>query len=466
MADAHLPVPADIAVPDLLDAIPHPIVVVDRELRVVAMNRRLEALTGLGQDEARGLYVDFVLRSSIGGRGRIFREVLDSGEPRVVEGDILGRDRSRLAMRFTLAPLHGPGDEVAGLVITLDDPPTLAAGAVHDPAAVDTISGQSAKMQAVFDLIPLMARTEASVLITGETGTGKDKVAEAIHQRSGRADKPFIKMNCGALPEPLLESELFGYVKGAFTGAVKDQPGMFRLAQGGTLFLTEIGDMPLPLQVKLLSVLDDQEFFPLGGEKKVQVDVRIIAATHRPLKERVAAGLFREDLFYRLNVLHLHLPPLRERESDTRFLVNHFLRTFAGRTGTEARTLTPAALERIMAYPFPGNIRELRNVVEYCVNICPAGEIGVEHLPPPLLARPVEPATEAMTAAGTAPVPAPVAGGDWLAIERQLIVDTLTRTRGNRSRAAGILGWGRTTLWRKLKQHGLTPEPGAKGGRA
>ena len=466
MADAHLPVPADIAVPDLLDAIPHPIVVVDRELRVVAMNRRLEALTGLGQDEARGLYVDFVLRSSIGGRGRIFREVLASGQPRVIEGDILGRDRRRLAMQFTLAPLHGRGDEVAGLVITLDDLSTLAAGADQESGGADAIIGQSPKMQEVFDLIPLMARTEASVLITGETGTGKDKIAEAIHQRSSRATKPFIKINCGALPEPLLESELFGYVKGAFTGAVKDKPGMFRLAQGGTLFLTEIGDMPLPLQVKLLSVLDDQEFFPLGGEKKVQVDVRIIAATHRPLKERVAAGLFREDLFYRLNVLHLHLPPLRERESDTRFLVNHFLRTFAGRTGTEARTFTPAALERIMAYPFPGNIRELRNVVEYCVNICPAGEIGVEHLPPPLLARPVEPATEAMTAAGTAPVPSPVAGGDWLAIERQLIVDTLTRTRGNRSRAAGILGWGRTTLWRKLKQHGLTPEPGAKGGRA
>ena len=463
--DLHTAFP-DTTVPDLLDAIPHPIVVIDRELRVVAVNSRLEALTGLGQDEASGLYVDFVLRSSIGGRGRIFREVLASGQPRVIEGDILGRDRRRLAMQFTLAPLHGRGDEVAGLVITLDDLSTLAAGADQESGGADAIIGQSPKMQEVFDLIPLMARTEASVLITGETGTGKDKIAEAIHQRSSRATKPFIKINCGALPEPLLESELFGYVKGAFTGAVKDKPGMFRLAQGGTLFLTEIGDMPLPLQVKLLSVLDDQEFFPLGGEKKVQVDVRIIAATHRPLKERVAAGLFREDLFYRLNVLHLHLPPLRERESDTRFLVNHFLRTFAGRTGTEARTFTPAALERIMAYPFPGNIRELRNVVEYCVNICPAGEIGVEHLPPPLLARPVEPATEAMTAAGTAPVPAPVAGGDWLAIERQLIVDTLTRTRGNRSRAAGILGWGRTTLWRKLKQHGLTPEPGAKGGRA
>ncbi|MBP7926601.1 MAG: sigma 54-interacting transcriptional regulator [Desulfobulbus sp.] len=465
--DLHNAFP-DTTVPDLLDAIPHPLVVIDRELRVVAVNSRLEALTGLGQDEASGLYVDFVLRSSIGGRGRIFREVLESGQPRVIEGDILGRDRRRLAMQFTLAPLHGRGDEVAGLVITLDDLSTLAAGADQESGGADAIIGQSPKMQEVFDLIPLMARTEASVLITGETGTGKDKIAEAIHQRSSRATKPFIKINCGALPEPLLESELFGYVKGAFTGAVKDKPGMFRLAQGGTLFLTEIGDMPLPLQVKLLSVLDDQEFFPLGGEKKVQVDVRIIAATHRPLKERVAAGLFREDLFYRLNVLHLHLPPLRERESDTRFLVNHFLRTFAARTGDEARTFTPAALEIIMAYPFPGNIRELRNVVEYCVNICPQGEMGVEHLPRTLLARALQPSaveTEPAREVATAPT-AEIGGRDWLAIERELIVNTLTSTRGNRSRAAGILGWGRTTLWRKLKLHGLAPEAGDKGGQA
>lgn len=326
-------------------------------------------------------------------------------------------------------------------------------------------------MQKVFDLIPLMARTEASVLITGETGTGKDKIAEAIHQRSSRAGKPFIKINCGALPESLLESELFGYVKGAFTGAVKDKPGMFRLAQGGTLFLTEIGDMPLPLQVKLLSVLDDQEFFPLGGEKKVQVDVRIIAATHRPLKDRVAAGLFREDLFYRLNVLHLHLPPLRERDSDTRFLVNHFLRTFAARTSGQTRTFSFAALEVLMAYPFPGNIRELRNIVEYCVNICPEREIDVEHLPSSLLGRAPQPGAAAAEisrpAEGVSPSqPNATAAVDWLTIERELIVNTLTLTRGNRSRAAVILGWGRTTLWRKLKQHGLTPETGNKGGSA
>ena len=207
-------------------------------------------------------------------------------------------------------------------------------------------------MREVFDLIPLMAHTEASVLITGETGTGKDKVAEAIHKRSSRAAKPFIKINCGALPESLLESELFGYVKGAFTGAVKDKPGMFRLAQGGTLFLTEIGDMPLPLQVKLLSVLDDREFFPLGGEKKIQVDVRIIAATHRPLKQQVAAGEFREDLYYRLNVLHLHLPPLRERETDARFLLNHFLRLFAERTGNSVKTFSDEALAAVAGLSF------------------------------------------------------------------------------------------------------------------
>jgi transcriptional regulator with PAS, ATPase and Fis domain len=322
-------------------------------------------------------------------------------------------------------------------------------------------------MREVFDLIPLMAHTEASVLITGETGTGKDKVAEAIHKSSSRAGKPFIKINCGALPESLLESELFGYVKGAFTGAVKDKPGMFRLAQGGTLFLTEIGDMPLPLQVKLLSVLDDREFFPLGGEKKIKVDVRIIAATHRPLKQRVAAGEFREDLYYRLNVLHLHLPPLRERETDTRFLLNHFLRIFAERTGSSAKKFNDEALGRLMAYPFPGNIRELRNIVEYCVNICQNREIDVEHLPKFLFSAP-EPRnanlpaeTEPPALVQVVPGPQPIqeTGKDWLALEKELIISTLTQTRGNRSKAADILGWGRTTLWRKLKTHGLVTPP-------
>lgn len=457
----------EVAVGSLLDAIPHAIAVVDRELRVVAINEFLEALTGLSLADVRGVYVDFVLRSNIAQRGRTFREVLDGGEPLVIEGDIISRDRRKLPMQFTLSPLRGGEDQTVGLVIVIDNLASVASatGLGSDQEIGESIIGQSPKMREVFDLIPLMAHTEASVLITGETGTGKDKIAEAIHKRSGRASKPFIKINCGALPESLLESELFGYVKGAFTGAVKDKPGMFRLAQGGTLFLTEIGDMPLPLQVKLLSVLDDREFFPLGGEKKIKVDVRIIAATHRPLKERVASGEFREDLFYRLNVLHLHLPPLRERETDTRFLINHFLRLFAERTGGQAKAFSDAALNLLMEYPYPGNIRELRNIVEYCVNICQDRSIDIDHLPKHLLVR--KPLIETPP---PAPVPAmptvSISGGrDWMTIEKDLIVETLTQTRGNRTKAAEILGWGRTTLWRKLKSHGLVPssEQGSGG---
>lgn len=448
--------------PALLNAVPHGIAVTDRDCKIVAINNTLEALTGVMSADAHGVFVDFVLRSNIARRGRTFRDVLAGGDPMVVEGDIVSRDRRKIPMRFTITPLQTVDEQTVGLIIVLDDLSAVVspAGLEGDSAISESIIGHSAKMREVFELIPLMAHTEASVLITGETGTGKDKIAEAIHKRSNRGSKPFIKINCGALPEALLESELFGYVKGAFTGATKDKPGMFRLAQGGTLFLTEIGDMPLPLQVKLLSVLDDREFFPLGGERKVQVDVRIIAATHRPLKERVSQGLFREDLFYRLNVLQLHLPPLRERESDIRFLINHFLRFFAERTGGSVKTFSDEALRLLMDYAFPGNIRELRNVVEYCTNICQHQQIGVDDLPKQLLAH----TRSASQPSAASPLFSSIperpdrpreANRDWLSIEKEMIIDTLTQTRGNRSKAAALLGWGRTTLWRKLKIHGL-----------
>lgn len=371
--------------------------------------------------------------------------------------------RPALDFELRLSCELAPGDLLrlaqAAAPISIDTLPAadMPKPAPAAPLGLARLVGQSASMESVRTQIRQLAPLEVPVLITGETGTGKDKVAEAIHQRSSRAGHPFIKINCGALPEPLLESELFGYVKGAFTGAVKDKPGMFRLAQGGTLFLTEIGDMPLPLQVKLLSVLDDREFFPLGGEKKIKVDVRIIAATHRPLKQRVAAGEFREDLYYRLNVLHLHLPPLRERETDTRFLLNHFLRTFAERTGAEVKTFSAEALHLLLAYPFPGNIRELRNIVEYCINICQEPHIEVESLPKYLFSRIAPPAVAASEQPETAPPPPapPETGKNWLTIEKELVINVLTKTRGNRSKAADILGWGRTTLWRKLKLHGL-----------
>jgi transcriptional regulator with PAS, ATPase and Fis domain len=328
------------------------------------------------------------------------------------------------------------------------------------------IIGHSPKMQAVFEIMPLMARTDASILITGETGTGKDKIAETIHRNSPRGKHQFIKINCGALPPDLLESELFGHVKGAFTGALRDKPGMFKLADRGTIFLTEIGDMPLPLQVKLLSVLDDRAFYPVGGERKETVDVRVIAATHRSLREQVECGAFREDLFYRLNVLHIHLPPLREREGDIRFLLDYFLKDYATRLGKEVQSFSAAALDLLINYHFPGNIRELRNIVEYCANVCRCAAIDRSDLPGYLLDRAGAGAVVASPSSAARREEKPVSdagapgrektgGGNWTAVEREMILEALKTARGNRSRAAAILGWGRTTLWRKMIQHGL-----------
>jgi two-component system response regulator AtoC len=321
-------------------------------------------------------------------------------------------------------------------------------------------------MQEIFELLPIMARTDASVLITGETGTGKDLVAEAIHKASKRSHYPFIKVNCGALPESLLESELFGHVRGAFTGADKDKPGMFRLAHGGTLFLTEIGDLSLPLQVKILTVLDDKEFFPVGASKKVSVDVRIIAATHRHLGQLVKLGRFREDLFYRLNVLRLHLPPLREREDDFRVLLDHFFREFRTILHKKTKGFSEECLRILSSYAYPGNIRELRNIVEYAVNVCPGETIQPAHLPKTLLMppegySPIPPPNISENGGGVQDAPVKTAtlsvstSGGWGEVEKGMILEALTKTLGNRSKAADLLGWSRSKLWRKIKHHGL-----------
>ncbi|HSH14220.1 MAG TPA: sigma-54 dependent transcriptional regulator, partial [Desulfurivibrionaceae bacterium] len=322
--------------------------------------------------------------------------------------------------------------------------------------------GHSPAMQKLMEFLPILARTDATVLITGETGTGKDLLAQAIHDASKRAAYPFIKINCGALPETLLESELFGHVRGAFTGAHADKPGMFRLAQGGTLFLTEIGDLPLSLQVKLLTVLDDREFFPLGGSKKVQVDVRVITGTHRRLEELIKEGLFREDLYFRLNVLRAQMPPLRERQGDARLLADHFLLKFAADLHRPLRGFTTAAQEILAGYDYPGNVRELRNIVEYAANVCQGERISPVDLPENLRPgrrgghpAPPEPARVAGAAAPEQAEAAPTPGGNWPETDKRMIMEALIGCKGNRGEAATRLGWGRSTLWRKIKQHGI-----------
>jgi PAS domain S-box-containing protein len=463
-------VPGEVVLDDLLAGFPHASAVLDEGFKIVALNHMLEALTGYSRDIAVGVYADFILRSNMANsRGQVFQKVVETGETVSIEGDIINRSRKRMPVRFTVSLLRTRrSSQAKGLLLVVEDVSAIHARAretLFGDRSTDII-GHSPKMQAVFEVMPLMARTEASILITGETGTGKDKIAETIHRNSVRGKFQFVKINCGALPPDLLESELFGHVKGAFTGAVRDKHGMFKLADRGTIFLTEIGDMPLPLQVKLLSVLDDRAFYPVGGERKEKVDVRVIAATHRSLKEQVERGAFREDLFYRLNVLHIHLPPLREREGDIRFLLDFFLQDYATRLGKEIQTFSEAALRHLLEYPYPGNIRELRNIVEYCANICRKSDIEREDLPRYILEKrtenqqvvqPAASAGEAVRERRPAPVTLgrPAVAENWPAIEREMILQALTTTRGNRSKAAEILGWGRTTLWRKMAQHGL-----------
>jgi len=443
----------------------------DPARRVIAMNRFLEALTGYNREEVVGVHYENVIRSNLPGKGNPVGKVLESGSTISLEGDIINQSRKRVPIRFTIASLKLTTGKKAGAMILLEDISLLKDldSKVHGFFGQGDIIGHSPKMQEIFELLPIAARTDASVLVTGETGTGKDLVAEAIHKASNRSRYPFIKVNCGALPESLLESELFGHVRGSFTGADKDKPGMFRLAHGGTLFLTEIGDLSLPLQVKILTVLDDKEFFPVGGSKKVRVDVRIMAATHRNLSELVRQGRFREDLFYRLNVLHLHLPPLRDREDDFRLLLDHFFRKFRKNLNKKIKGFSRPCLEVLSSYSYPGNIRELKNIVEYAVNVCQDETIGPEHLPKAVLTpvpSPPQPVghqamanlgSDDAIAGGPAeppPLTQPVNGG-WGEVEKDMILKALTKTGGNRSRAAEVLGWSRSKLWRKIRQHNL-----------
>ncbi|WP_025323226.1 sigma-54-dependent transcriptional regulator [Deferrisoma camini] len=307
-----------------------------------------------------------------------------------------------------------------------------------------SIIGRSRPMRELFETLALVAPSDATVLITGESGTGKELVANAIHQNSPRRDKPFVKVNCAALHENLLESELFGHERGAFTGATAQRKGRFELAHGGTLFLDEIGDMSPATQAKVLRVIQEGEFERLGGTRTLRVDVRVIAATHRDLEAMVAEGAFRQDLYYRLSVVPVHLPPLRDRPEDIPLLAEHFLRIYAEKNRKPVAGFTPEAMDLLVRHDWPGNVRELQNAVERAVILCLGERITPQELPPALQG--------AAAAAPQAPIPA---GPRTLKdAERELILRTLEQTGGNRTRAAQILGISRQTLINKLKEYG------------
>jgi transcriptional regulator with PAS, ATPase and Fis domain len=309
--------------------------------------------------------------------------------------------------------------------------------------ALGDIVGKHPRLAEVLDILPAVAQSDATVLVEGPSGSGKGLIASAIHDLSPRRDARFVKMSCAALPETLLESELFGYVKGAFTDARRDKPGRIALAEGGTLFLDEIGDVSPAMQVKLLRVVQDREYEPLGSSQTITADIRVIAATNRDLRALIADRKFREDLFYRLAVVRLRIPSLKERREDIPLLVDRFVARFAQRTGKHLTGVSEKAMQVLMGHDYPGNVRELENAIEYAFVLCRGGEIEPEQLPRDMV--------EATAVAGTEPLslnPRESADAD-------VIRKALARHKGNRAAAARELRVHRSTLWRKLQQYGL-----------
>jgi len=327
--------------------------------------------------------------------------------------------------------------------------------------AFDNVIGASPALRAVLEMVDKVAASDSTVLITGESGTGKELIARAIHYNSARADHPLVSFNCGAIPAQLLESELFGHVKGAFTGAISHREGRFATAHGGTIFLDEIGDMSPDLQVKLLRVLQDRSFEPVGTNKTVRVDVRVIAATNQRLDEAIVGGRFREDLYYRLNVIPIEVPPLRRRKEDLPLLVEHFLSRQDPAKPRRVEGLTPAAMECLLAHDWPGNVRELENLVERLIVMRGEGMVDVDDLPPPFRSADRARHLVGLPALG----PTGLDLNDLLeTIETQLIVQALERTGWNKNRAAQLLGLHRTTLIEKIKKRGIEPnDPGETG---
>jgi two-component system response regulator AtoC len=323
------------------------------------------------------------------------------------------------------------------------------------PFTIDeVVVGRSPRMRAVFDFVRVIADSDSSVLVTGETGTGKEMIANLIHQSSSRRNKPFVPVSCAILSETLIESELFGHERGAFTGAIKDRPGRFELAQGGTIFLDDIDDVPMSMQVKLLRVLQNRTVERLGGTRPIPIDVRVITGSKRSLKEIVAEGKFRDDLFYRLNVIPINLPPLRERREDVPILMDHFIKRYFRQRNDEPRQIAPAVQQAFMRYPWPGNVRELENACERIAQTCTCDTVRVGCVPVSVLfhkyAEDQEPIVE------THDHPSAISLDDRLReVESNLISWALKVSSGNKSKAAELLNIKRSTLGDRIKKLGL-----------
>jgi PAS domain S-box-containing protein len=432
----------------ILDNLEVGIFTVDRGGVVTFFNTAAEKISGYGRQKILGRPCAAIFRGEKTRNCDLLKETIMSGGPQCgIETRILTREGVAVPIRITFLPLRNEKGIAVGGLATFSDLTLVhqLSQAIQDRYTFHDMVGKSPAMQRIFENVQVVAKTDATVLIEGPTGTGKDVLAKVIHTASGRSEKPLVKVNCAAIPDTLLESEMFGYVKGAFTGAVQDRAGRFQAADGGTIFLDEIGDLPLALQAKLLRVIEEKAFFRLGSSQTTRVDVRVISASNQRLERLVARKRFREDLFYRLNVFRIELPSLKERQADIPLLIGHILRRLCSRKHMPPPEISENAMQVFLNYSYPGNIRELENILEHALILCQENTVRRKHLPEYLQQRPPAPATRAVKAQ---------ASGSH---ERTRILAALRRHDGNRSLAARALGMDRSTLWRKMKKHQIEP---------
>ena len=434
------------ASPERFEAVIHSIsdgvFTVDQDWRITCFNRAAEEITGVPRSEAMGRKCYEVFKSNICRGACAIKYTIETGRPVInLMVYITDREGTQLPVSISTALFRNRKGELIGGVETFRDLRQVEElrKTIEESYSFEDIISKNKKIRDILSILPTIAVSESSVLITGESGTGKELFAHALHNLSGRSGKPFIAVNCGGFPETLIESELFGYEAGAFTGATKSKPGRFRLAEGGTLFLDEIGDLPPLLQVKLLRVLQEKTYEPLGGIQTLKADVRIVAATNRDLEAMVTAGSLRQDLYYRINVIKLEIPPLRDRMEDIPLLIDHFIGHFSTLHNKDISGISPHALSILMSYDYPGNVRELDNIIEHGCVLCPGSIIRAEHLPDWIC-----PPTESLETALS-----------LKEVEKQFIISVLKKNDWNRLAAAKELKIHKTTLFRKIKSLGI-----------
>ena len=433
----------------ILDSVREGVFTVDLDWRITSFNRAAEEITGIGRQEAVGKHCRDVLRADVCETDCTLAATMQTGKPIMNKAvHIIDAQGKKRAIAISTALLKDKTGKVIGGVETFRDTSLIEQlrNEIEGRYSCEDIISQSHKMQNLFAILPNIAESNTTVLIEGQSGTGKELFARAIHNLSFRKSKPFIPVNCGALPDTLLESELFGYKAGAFTDAKKDKPGRFALAQGGTIFLDEIGDVSASVQVKLLRVLQDKTYEPVGGISPVKADVRIITATNKKLDQLVKEDKFRDDLYYRINVMKLELPPLRDRKEDIPLLVEHFIGRFNRLHNKNICCITNEVTAVLLSYNYPGNVRELENIIEHCFVLCDGEVIEAKHLP-----SSIRPSLKSELTKDSEPT-------TIKQMEIVFIKQALGRNKGNKTATAKQLGIDKSTLFRKMKAFGINDE--------